>query len=92
MVQFLKDQGIAMVLTIQNPEVMYRFWFVYHKMLVIWQDFKWSGFQISYLIGVLDHLQIDRFSTFQNPVGRGIHILDPNPERICIPLMFQRFI
>ena len=48
---------------------------VFEKMATIFPDCRWLGFQISYPIWNLDHLQTNLFLTIQNPDVSGFQIL-----------------
>ena len=69
MVQFSNGQALAMaiVLTIQNPDILSGFQIVFNKMAAICPDFKWLGFRISDAIQNPDHWQPNLFWTIQNP-------------------------
>ena len=70
MVEFSKGRAkalvIAMVLTIQNPDILSRFQMIFNQMAAICPDFKWLGFRISDPIGNQDHLQTNLFLNIGN--------------------------
>ena len=78
MVQFSNGQALAMamaiVLTIQNPDILSGFQIVFDNMAAICLDFKWLGFRISDAIRNPDHWQPNLFWTIRNGDKVGFQI------------------